>query len=76
MGAEEIIIVDIFREKVEKGDMILLATDGLTGCVGDEDIKNIIKQDKDIKEICEDLINQANDNSGKDNISVILSKID
>ena len=76
MGAEEIIIVDIFREKVEKGDMILLATDGLTGCVEDEDIKNIIKQDKDIKEICEDLINQANDNSGKDNISVILSKID
>ena len=76
MGAEEIIIVNIFREKVEKGDMILLATDGLTGCVGDEDIKNIIKQDKDIKEICEDLINQANDNSGKDNISVILSKID
>ena len=76
IGAEEIIIVDIFREKVEKGDMILLATDGLTGCVGDEDIKNIIKQDKDIKEICEDLINQANDNSGKDNISVILSKID
>lgn len=76
MGAEEIIIVDIFREKIEKGDMILLATDGLTGCVEDEDIKNIIKQDKDIKEICEDLINQANDNSGKDNISVILSKID
>ena len=76
MGAEEIIIVDIFRKKIEKGDMILLATDGLTGCVGDEDIKNIIKQDKDIKEICEDLINQANDNSGKDNISVILSKID
>ena len=54
MGAEEIIIVDIFREKIEKGDMILLATDGLTGCVEDEDIKNIIKQDKDIKEICED----------------------
>ena len=76
MGAEEIIIVDIFRKKIEKGDMILLATDGLTGCVEDEDIKNIIKQDKDIKEICEDLINQANDNSGKDNISVILSKID
>ena len=76
MGAEEIIIVDIFRKKIEKGDMILLATDGLTGCVEDEDIKNIIKQDKDIKEICEDLINQANDNSGKDNIFVILSKID
>lgn len=76
MGAEEIIIVDIFREKVEKDDILLLATDGLTGCVEDESIKNIIKQDKDIKEICQDLIYEANNNSGKDNISVILSKID
>ena len=76
MGAEEIIIVDIFREKLEKDDILLLATDGLTGCVEDESIKNIIKQDKDIKEICQDLINEANNNSGKDNISVILSKID
>lgn len=76
MGAEEIIIVDIFREKVEKDDILLLATDGLTGCVEDESIKNIIEQDKDIKEICRDLINEANDNSGKDNISVILSKIE
>ena len=76
MGAEEIIIVDIFREKLEKNDMLLLATDGLTGCVEDKDIKNIIIQDKDIKEICEDLINEANNNSGKDNISVILCKID
>lgn len=76
MGAEEIIIVDIFREKVEKDDILLLATDGLTGCVEDESIKNIIKQDKDIKEICQGLINEANNNSGKDNISVILSKID
>ena len=33
-------------------------------------------QNKDIKEICTDLINEANNNSGKDNISVILSKID
>ena len=76
MGAEEIIIVDIFREKVEKDDILLLATDGLTGCVEDESIKNIIEQDKGIKEICQDLINEANNNSGKDNISVILSKID
>lgn len=76
MGAEEIIIVDIFREKVEKDDILLLATDGLTGCVEDESIKNIISIDKDIKEICQDLITEANNNSGKDNISVILCKID
>ena len=66
----------IVREKLEKDDILLLATDGLTGCVEDESIKNIIEQDKGIKEICQDLINEANNNSGKDNISVILSKID
>ena len=76
MGAEEIIIVDIFREKLEKNDMLILATDGLTGCVEDKDIKRIIMQDKSIKDICDDLINEANNNSGKDNISVILTKID
>ena len=76
MGAEEIIIVDIFRQKLEKNDMLVLATDGLTGCVEDKDIKRIIMQDKSIKDICDDLINEANNNSGKDNISVILTKID
>lgn len=76
MGAEEIIIVDIFREKIEKNDILLLATDGLTGCVEDKSIEEIIKQDKDIKILCDDLINKANENSGRDNISVILSKID
>ena len=76
MGAEEIVIVDIFREKIEKNDVLLLATDGLTGCVEDESIKNIIEQDKDISILSQELIDEANNNSGKDNISVILSKID
>ena len=44
--------------------------------VGSEHLILALLKINDIKEICEDLINQANDNSGKDNISVILSKID
>ena len=76
MGAEEIIIVDIFREKLEKNDILLLATDGLTGCVEDDEIKEIIEQDESIEKMCNELIDRANNNSGKDNISVILSKVD
>ncbi|MEG0855055.1 MAG: Stp1/IreP family PP2C-type Ser/Thr phosphatase [Terrisporobacter sp.] len=76
MGAEEIIIVDIFREKIEINDILLLATDGLTGCIEDKRIKEIIVQDTDIRILSQQLINEANDNSGKDNISVILCKID
>lgn len=75
MGAEEIIIVDIYREKVKKDDILLLATDGLTGCVEDENIKEILLQDKDMKILSKELIDEANNNSGKDNISVILCKM-
>ena len=76
MGVEEMILVDIFRENIENGDMLVLATDGLTGCVDDQRIKDIISQDTDIRILSQELINEANDNSGKDNISVILCKID
>lgn len=75
MGAEEIIIVDIFRKKVLENDMLLLATDGLTGCVEDEEIKEILLQDRDVEILSKELIEEANNNSGKDNISVILCKM-
>ena len=76
MGVEEIIIVDIYRQKLNVGDIILLASDGLTGCVDDEGIQNIILENENMKEVSQDLIDEANHNSGKDNISVILCKID
>ena len=64
------------KSKVEKGDMILLATDGLTGCVEDEDIKNIIKQDKDIKErFCIDsFFSMIKENQYKIQYRVMLSR--
>ena len=38
----------------------------------DEEIKEIINQDKGIGETAEELIRAANNNGGKDNIAVIL----
>ena len=72
IGTEEMVIVDIFKQNIEPEDTILLTSDGLTGFVDDEDIKNILLQNKDINYLTEDLINKANDISGKDNISVVL----
>jgi protein phosphatase len=72
IGTEEMVIVDIFKQNIEPEYTILLTSDGLTGFVDDEDIKNILLQNKDINYLTEDLINKANDISGKDNISVVL----
>ncbi|MGL5693629.1 MAG: Stp1/IreP family PP2C-type Ser/Thr phosphatase [Peptostreptococcaceae bacterium] len=74
MGTDEMVIVDIFKEKIDTNDLILLASDGLTGYVESEDIKDILLKNKDIKDINQELINTANDNSGRDNVSVILIK--
>ena len=74
MGTDEMVIVDIFKVKLKENDLILLASDGLTGCVGKEDIKNILLINEDISEINKKLIDIANDVSGKDNVSVVLVK--
>ena len=72
IGTDEMVIVDIFNREIHKGNKILLTSDGLTGFVGDDIIKDILLKDDDVKNLAQELINTANDISGKDNISVVL----
>ena len=72
IGTDEMVIVDIFKREIRKGNKILLTSDGLTGFVGDDIIKDILLKDDDVKNLAQELINTANDISGKDNISVVL----
>ena len=72
MGTDEMVIVDIFREKLKSKDKILMATDGLTGYVLDDKIKEILKSNEDLDVVTKNLIDFANKVSGKDNTSVIL----
>ncbi|MGL5330998.1 MAG: Stp1/IreP family PP2C-type Ser/Thr phosphatase [Peptostreptococcaceae bacterium] len=74
IGTDEMVLVDIYKEEVNENDLILLASDGLTGCVEKEDIKNIIMKNKEVCEINKELIDTANNSSGRDNVSVILIK--
>ena len=72
MGTDEMVIVDIFREKLQPNDKILLATDGLTGYVVDDKIKELLSSDDDLDKVAQNLIDFANETSGKDNVSVIV----
>jgi len=57
------------------GDMLLLCSDGLTDMVGSVDISSIITHTtSSLKDKCNQLIKAANDNGGKDNITVVLVK--
>jgi protein phosphatase len=54
---------------LEKGDVFLLCSDGLTGFVSDEEIKEILCANKP-KEACKMLVDLANERGGRDNITI------
>lgn len=66
------------EQKIEKGRMLLLCTDGLWNYFqGDNDLLKAIADfgmDKDVSEICEHLINLANIAGGHDNITIAILK--
>lgn len=63
---------DFFEVELEPGDMILMCSDGLTNMVQDEEIRQIILGQRDIVEKAEKLVETANKNGGRDNITVVL----
>lgn len=74
VGVGEKLEIDFFEYRLQKGDMILMCTDGLSNMVEDEEILRIVKSSRDIVEAVERLIERANENGGQDNIGVILAE--
>jgi len=76
LGAAEQVVPDFFEVELEAGDYVLLCSDGLTNMVEDINIKEIVLQkDTSLEEKAEKLIDLANENGGKDNISLVLVHI-
>ncbi len=72
VGVKETVAVDCFEEKIGTRDVILLCSDGLTNMVSDEQIQQIIKTEKNLQKAAELLVETANRNGGRDNITVLL----
>ncbi len=60
----------------QPGDKFLLCSDGLTEEVDDDVIGRILGQDIDPKEIADQLLIQALDNGGSDNITVVVLSVE
>ena len=73
IGAADEIEPDFFTVKLKKGQVVLMCSDGLTNMMDDEDIYNIVKGEGDLEDKAKKLVSLANDNGGKDNVSVILA---
>ena len=80
LGTSNEVNPDLFDEPVAKGDIVLLCSDGLTGPVPSGTCEHILSehldQDATLDEIAQALVNQANENGGPDNITVVLTRVD
>ena len=77
LGIDPVVVPDIQEDIVLKNDIYLLCSDGLTDLVEDPDIYYTINKFSDnLEEAAKQLITKANQKGGKDNISVMLCRID
>ncbi|NKC16938.1 MAG: Stp1/IreP family PP2C-type Ser/Thr phosphatase [Gammaproteobacteria bacterium] len=75
MGIEDSVIPDVQEEAVIPGDIYLMCSDGLTDLVEDDEIHlTLEKYSANLDKVAGVLVQAANDNGGRDNISVILAR--
>ncbi len=72
VGVKPDVEPDLFREELESGDTVLLCTDGLTNMLEDEEIRVLIRSARDVMDAVIRLVDAANAQGGRDNISVVL----
>jgi len=73
LGADEQVNPTIDEIIPLQDDLFLLTSDGLTDLVSDDEILNLILENRgSLERSCEALINKANERGGKDNTTTIL----
>lgn len=72
LGVEGRAVLEVHEFEVEEGDLYLLCSDGLTDMVRDEAMSGLLQLDSPLEQRARALVNLANQNGGRDNVSVLL----
>lgn len=76
LGIEAIVPADIAEYRMEANDIYLLCSDGLTDMVEPDAIHAIVDEKRsELAVAVADLVDLANQNGGRDNISVVLVRV-
>jgi PPM family protein phosphatase len=76
VGANEDVVPDVYFGTLERGDVLLLASDGLTGMLEDDQLARILGAGVTPEAGVSRLIAEANRRGGLDNITAIVVKVD
>lgn len=74
LGAQSDVTPATGRIHLKRGDIVLLCSDGLSGKLRAEDILNIVMSNANLSTACDELIAEANNRGGEDNITVVLAR--
>jgi serine/threonine protein phosphatase PrpC len=75
LGPEEIVEADIEDLVALPGDVLVMASDGLTRYVPDEDILNTVQGPSSLQQACVELVRRARECGGDDNITCLLVRV-
>ena len=76
LGTAETVQVDLTFVDLCKGDRLLVCSDGLSGMVRGDEMREVLLSTRDSLEACKELTDRANRAGGHDNITVIVAEFD
>jgi protein phosphatase len=76
LGPDPRVKVDLTRQTLRKGDVLIICSDGLSGQVKREEFAELAGKYPDLAELCSSLIDLANERGGPDNITVVAARFD
>ena len=76
LGTSDTVQVDLTHVELRRGDTLMLCSDGLSGMIRNDEIREILRSVDDPLESCKVLTDRANQAGGHDNITVVVAKFE
>jgi PPM family protein phosphatase len=76
LGPDPRVKVDLSRQRLRRGDTLILCSDGLSGLVRREEFAQMVGSSPDLPTLCSALIDLANERGGPDNVTVVAARFD
>lgn len=75
MGTEAVVEPDLFHYKVEKGDCLLLCTDGLSNIIDEQEMLFEVIHGDDREQCCQRLMDIAKNRGAPDNVTCVIVSV-
>jgi protein phosphatase len=76
LGPDPRVKVDLSRQRLRRGDTLILCSDGLSGVMKREEFSQMVVEHDDLPSLCSALIDLANERGGPDNVTVVAARFE